>query len=79
MLFTSDYSVKMPLGQAVMTALVGIITVLLILAIIDVLIMVVSKIARVIDMRLGKNKEQPAPSAPSAAPAPQGSPLPETQ
>lgn len=79
MLFSSDYSVKMPLGQAVMTAVVGIITVLLILALIDVLIMVVSKVARVIDSKLGKNK-QPVSSAPSGADAPpQGTPLPETQ
>lgn len=49
MLFTSEYSMKMPLGETLLTAVMGIVTVLLILAIIDVLIMLVSKIIRAIE------------------------------
>ena len=35
MLFTSEYSMKMPLFEALMTSLVGIVTVICILAILD--------------------------------------------
>ena len=44
MLFTSEYSMKMPLFEALMTSLVGIVTVICILAIIAVLIILVSKV-----------------------------------
>lgn len=49
MIFTSDYSMKMPFGQAVATAVVGILTVMLILAVIDLLIILVSKAIRKIE------------------------------
>ncbi|MGN1419153.1 MAG: OadG family protein [Acutalibacteraceae bacterium] len=58
MIFTSEYSIKMPLGQTVLTALLGIGTVLLILAVIAVLIMVVSKFVRLIEQKFSKEKPE---------------------
>ncbi len=76
MLFTSDYSVKMPLGQTILTALIGISTVLIILAVIALLIMIVSRIIRAIEKAISdKQAVQPEASAsPSATSS--GTPLP---
>ena len=52
MIFTDSYSLKMPIGQTLLTALVGIVTVLVILSLIDVLIMIVSKAVRSIESRI---------------------------
>lgn len=74
MLFTSDYTVKMPMGETLLTAIIGILTVLMILAIIDVLIMFVSKIVRAIESRLqSKNTAASVEAAPTKS---EGTPLP---
>ncbi len=70
MLFTSDYSMKMPLSEALLTSAVGIITVMCILAIIAVLIILVSKAIRVFESAASKNKTAPAPAAAPASQAP---------
>ena len=67
MLFTSEYSMKMPLFEALMTSLVGIVTVICILAIIAVLIILVSKVIRGVENAAAKKKANAAPVA--AAPA----------
>lgn len=72
MLFTSEYSIKMPIMETLMTSFIGITTVILILAVIAVLILLVSKIIRTIEK--GVAKDAPAPAA---ATAPQGVPMPD--
>ena len=75
MLFTSEYSMKMPIFEALMTSLVGIVTVICILAIIAVLIILVSKVIRAVEGAATKK----APATPAAAPAasaPAGVPMP---
>ena len=67
MLFTSEYSMKMPIFEALMTSLVGIITVICILAVIAVLIILVSKVIRTVENAAAKKKANAAPVA--AAPA----------
>ena len=69
MLFTSEYSMKMPLFEALMTSLVGIVTVICILAIIAVLIILVSKVIRTVENAASKKKAAPAAAAAPAAPA----------
>ncbi len=70
MLFTSEYSMKMPLFEALMTSLVGIVTVICILAIIAVLIILVSKVIRSVENAAAKKKAAPAAvSAPAASAA----------
>lgn len=58
MIFTSEYSIKMPLGQTILTALLGIVTVLLILAVIAVLITFVSKLVRLIEQKFSNEKPE---------------------
>ena len=41
MLFTSDYSIKMPIGEALLRSVLGIVTVISILAVIALLILLV--------------------------------------
>ena len=72
MLFTSEYSMKMPLFEALMTSLVGIVTVICILAIIAVLIILVSKVIRTVENAASKKKA--APAAATAPSAPVGKP-----
>lgn len=84
MLFTSDYSIKMPLGQTILTALLGIVTVLFILAVIAALIMIVSKIVRTIERKMSAEtveltEEIVSEQTPKEQEKPQGVPLPETQ
>ena len=69
MLFTSEYSMKMPLFEALMTSLVGIVTVICILAIIAVLIILVSKVIRTVENAASKKKAAPAVATAPAAPA----------
>lgn len=69
MLFTSEYSMKMPLFEALMTSLVGIVTVMIILAVIAMLIILVSKVIRVFESAAAKKKAAPAAAVASAAPA----------
>ena len=63
MLFTSEYSMKMPLFEALMTSLVGIVTVICILAIIAILIILVSKVIRGVENAAAKKKANAAPVA----------------
>lgn len=72
MLFSSDYSVKIPIGQALAVSLIGIVTVILILAVIACLILLVSKIIRAIEKKTADTAEKSSPST-----APQGIPMPE--
>ena len=69
MLFTSEYSMKMPLFEALMTSLVGIVTVICILAIIAVLIILVSKVIRGVENAAAKKKAVPAAAPAASAPA----------
>lgn len=75
MLFTSEYSLKMGIGEALLTAVIGISTVLMILAIIALLIMLVSKIIRAIETKTAKT-DSPTPATATAAPP---VPLPDTE
>lgn len=68
------FELKMPLTDALAVSLIGITTVILILAIIACLIMLVSKVIRVIENAAEKKKVLPA-AAPAAVPA--GVPMPE--
>ena len=73
MLFTSEYSMKMPLTEALLTSVVGIVTVMFILAIIAVLIILVSKAIRGFENAIAKKKAASAVVAPVAkAAAPTG-------
>ncbi len=79
MLGTADYSLKMPISQALTTALVGIVTVLLILSLIAVCIMILSKVIRTIESAAHKNGEE-SKSAPAAeSKTANGEPLPYTK
>lgn len=77
MLFTSEYSMKMGIGEALLTAVIGIATVLMILAIIALLIMLVSKVIRTIESKTAKT-DSPVTAAAGAAP-PTAVPLPDTE
>ena len=68
------FDLKMPLSDAFAVALIGITTVVIILAVISGLILLVSKIIRGIEAAAAKKK--PAAAAPAAAPAPAGVPMP---
>ena len=74
MLFTSDYSIKMPIGEAILRSVVGITTVICILAAIAGLIILVSKVIRGVENAAAKKKANAAPvaAAPSAAAKPTG-------
>ncbi len=74
MLFTSEYSIKMPIMEALLTSVIGICTVLCILAVIAVLIILVSKVIR--GMEKSSYKEGEAAPVAAAASAPQGVPMP---
>lgn len=78
MLFTSEYSMKMGIGEALLTAVIGIATVLMILAVIALLIMLVSKIIRLLEAKTAKAPDTGAPSSPTGAP-PAAVPLPDTE
>lgn len=75
MLFTSDYSIKMPIGEAILRSIVGIVTVIAILAVIALLILLVSKAIRVIEAKAEGNKSAKAEAAP-AVNTPAGVPMP---
>lgn len=77
MLFTSEYSMKMGIGEALLTAVIGISTVLIILAIIALLIMLVSKVIRTIESKTAKSDAPVTASAGVAPPSPV--PLPDTE
>ncbi len=74
MLFTSDYSIKMPIGEALLRSVLGIVTVIFILAVIALLILLVSKVIRVIEAKAGNKPVEAETAAPSATPA--GVPMP---
>ena len=67
MLFTSEYSMKMPLTEALLTSLVGIVTVMIILAVIAMLIILVSKVIRAFENAAAKKKGNAAPVAATPA------------
>ncbi len=75
MLFTSEYSIKMPIGEALLRSVVGIVTVIAILAVIACLILLVSKIIRSIEASASKKNPAEATAAPTEAP--KGIPMPE--
>lgn len=80
MLGTAEYSLKMPISQALTTALVGICTVLVILSLIAVCIMILSKVIRAIESAAHKQKEESKQaSASEAKPASKGEPLPDAK
>ncbi len=76
MLFTSDYSIKMPIGEAILRSVIGIITVICILAVIAGLILLVSKVIRAFEAKAaGKNTNEatsPAVTTPAGVPMPAG-------
>ena len=67
-------NMKMPFGEAIMTAVIGICTVITILAVIAVLILLVSKVIRTFEASAGKGKQN---ETKSAAVAVKGAPMPE--
>ena len=70
MLFTSEYSMKMPIGEALAVSFIGIATVMIILAVIACLIIVVSRVIRAFEKKASKNPEEvQMPAAVSAAPS----------
>ena len=75
MLFTSDYSIKMPIGEAILHSVVGITTVIIILAVIAGLIILVSKAIRALEAKTAGKKAAATASSPAAA-APAGIPMP---
>ena len=77
MLFTSEYSMKMGIGETLLTAVIGISTVLMILAVIALLIMLVSKVIRAIEAKTAK-PDAPVTASAGAAP-PSAEPLPDTE
>ena len=77
MLFTSEYSMKMGIGEALLTAVIGISTVLMILAVIALLIMLVSKVIRAIEAKTAKPDAPVTASAGAASTSPV--PLPDTE
>lgn len=76
MIGSADYEIKMPMSEVLMTALVGILTVFVVLALIAVCIMALSKIIQKIEG--AASKSSPKASAPVNE-APKGAPLPESQ
>ena len=75
MLFTSDYSIKMPIGEAILRSVIGIITVICILAVIACLILLVSKVIRTFEAAASKKKPAVAAAA-AGETAPAGVPMP---
>lgn len=68
------FDLKMPLTDALAVSLIGISTVILILAVIACLILIVSKIIRSIEAAAAKKKPAVAEAAPAATPS--GVPMP---
>ncbi len=68
------FDLKMPLTDALATSLIGITTVILILAVIAVLIILVSKVIRAFESKTAKAPaaEAPVSSAPAGVPMPEG-------
>ncbi|MBQ3137375.1 MAG: OadG family protein [Clostridia bacterium] len=69
MLSANILSMKMPLSEALAVSLIGIATVIVILAVIACLIILVSKAIRAIEAKTSSEKEEtpaPAPAAPMA-------------
>lgn len=67
-------NLQMPIGEAILRSVVGITTVIIILAIIAGLILLVSKVIRSVEEAASKKK--PAEAAASAPSAPAGVPMP---
>lgn len=58
MLFTNEYSIKMPISEALAVSFIGISTVILILAVIAVLIILVSKTIRLLEKKTSEKALQ---------------------
>lgn len=71
MLFTNDYSIKMPVGEALATSLIGVVTVIFILAAIGGMIILVSKAIRAIEDNFSEEDSQN--QNPATVPVPTGS------
>lgn len=67
-------NIKMPIGEALMTSLIGILTVMVILAVIAVLILLVSKLIRTFEASATKRKAQ---TVQEDEPQSKGTPMPE--
>lgn len=78
MLGTADYSIKMPISEALTTAIFGMATVVCILALIALCVMAISKVIQAMEKK--SKKDAPVAQIGAAAPVaqPQGNPLPET-
>lgn len=78
MLGTADYSIKMPISEALTTAIFGMATVVCILALIALCVMAISKVIQAMEKK--SKKDAPVAQTGVAAPVaqPQGNPLPET-
>lgn len=70
------FDLKMPLTDALAVSLIGITTVILILAVIACLILLVSKAIRSIEAAAAKKKPVAAAEAAASAPAAAGAPMP---
>lgn len=79
MLGTADYSIKMPISEALTTAIFGMATVVCILALIALCVMAISKVIQTMEKK--SKKDAPVAQTGAAAPVaqPQGNPLPETR
>ena len=71
------FELKMPLSDALATSVIGITTVVMILAVIACLILLVSKVIRSFEAAANKKKGAAPVAEPSAAAAPAGVPMPE--
>lgn len=78
MIWEADYTMKYPIVDTLLTAAIGIVTVVTILATIACLILLLSKVIRTLESK-GKGDVVEAAAAPAAVAAPVGDPLPETE
>lgn len=80
MIWEADYTIKYPIVDTLLTAAIGILTVVTILATIACLILLLSKVIRTIEAK-GKGEVVETVAAPAAVAVaqPEGEPLPETE
>ncbi len=80
MIWEADYEIKLGIADTLLTAAIGIVTVVTILATIACLILLLSKVIRTLESK-GKGEVVEAVTAPAAVAVtePEGEPLPETE
>ncbi len=80
MIWEADYEIKLGIADTLLTAAIGIVTVVTILATIACLILLLSKVIRTLESK-GKGAQVEAVTAPVAVAVtePEGEPLPETE